>query len=230
MSRTSAVTIRFIKLSGTEEDNCAIEALTQSLPVQLQTAIARMKYRKHRIIRATGWLMLNFQLLQIGYGTDALAALRTTAYGKPYLPGPSNFSISYTGNYAICTLAPINKLGIDIEFISDIDISDLKRYFNETEWSSIVKSDDPQKCFFQFWTRKESVLKADGRGLHVDLRDVSVDKTTCRINGSATRYYLTNLPEIGNNVAGTVCTDQPEAIPAVERIEIDHLRYLTTLG
>lgn len=230
MNHAAAIKIGFIKLSGTEEDNCVIEALTESLPAQQQAAIARLKFRKHRVVRAAGWLLLKFQLLQAGCGTDALAAVQTSAFGKPYLPGPYSFSLSYSSNYAICALALVDKLGIDIEVISDIDIPGMRRFFNDTEWNIIVNSEDPRNCFFQFWTRKESVLKADGRGLSVDLGDVPVEENSCRIKDGAARYYFTSLPGIDHNVVATLCSDHPEVVPAVERIEISDLSSLKMRG
>ena len=215
--------ISFIEISGSEEDNVTLEGLISTLPNFLQTAIARKKFRKHRLLQAAGWLSLKYQLFKKGCDAKLISEIQTTDFGKPFIPGIFNFSISYSGNLAVCAVSTVNQLGVDIELIKDINFPEFRKYFNDAEWNRIINSEDPQRSFFHFWTRKESVLKADGRGLSVDLRDVMVDETSGRINDSSIQYYLSSLPDLGDNVAATLCTDQPNILPAVERINVSHL-------
>jgi len=215
--------ISFIEISGSEEDNVTLEGLISSLPNFLQTAIARKKFRKHRLLQAAGWLSLKYQLIKKGCDAKLISEIQTTDFGKPFLPGIFNFSISYSGNLAVCAVSTVNQLGVDIELIKDINFPEFRKYFNDAEWSRIIYSEDPQRSFFHYWTRKESVLKADGRGLSVDLRDVVVDETTGRINDSTIQYYLSSLPDLGDDVAFTLCTDQPNILLTVERINVFHL-------
>lgn len=223
MKPASTGHISFIEISGSEEDKVTLERLTNSLPKQLQTAIARKKFRKHRLLQAAGWLSLKYQLIKKGCDAKLIGETQTTDFGKPFIPGTFNFSISYSGNFAVCAVSTVNQLGIDVEIIKDINFPDFSNYFNDAEWSKIIDSEDPQRIFFHYWTRKESVLKADGRGLYVDLRDVMVDETTGRINDSTIQYYLSSLPDLGDNVAFSLCTDQPNILLTVERINVFHL-------
>ena len=223
MNTAPTIPICFIEISGSEEDNTAIEGLANSLPGHLQLKIGRKKFRKDRVVRAAGWLLLKYQLIQAGYDVELLAEVQNTDFGKPFIAGTFNFSISYSGNFAICAAANVIHLGVDIEIVRDIELFDFSRYFNDTEWSKIVCSEDPKKSFFQYWTRKESVLKADGRGMSVDLRDVSINETTGHISDSSIQYCLFSLPEIGDKIAAYLCTDQPNTLLAVKKIEIDHL-------
>jgi 4'-phosphopantetheinyl transferase len=215
--------ISFIEISGSEEDNATLEGLMSSLPNYLQTAIARKKFRKHRLLQAAGWLSLKYQLIKNGCDAKLIGEIQTTDFGKPFIPGTFSFSISYSGNFAVCAVSTVNQLGVDIEIIKDMNFFELSRYFNDAEWSRIVCSDNPQKSFYHYWTRKESVLKADGRGLYVDLRDVTVDETTGRINDSNIQYYFSSLSDLGDKVAVTLCTDQPNILLAVERINVAQL-------
>ena len=223
MNTAPKVSICFIEISGSEEDNSAIEGLATSLPGHLELKIGRKKFRKDRVIRAAGWLLLKYQLTQAGYDVELLAELQNSDFGKPFMAGTFNFSISYSGNFAICAAADKIQLGIDIEIVRDIELIDFSRYFNDTEWSTIVCSEDPQKSFYQYWTRKESVLKADGRGLSVDLKDVSINETAGRISDSNIEYCLFSLTEIGDNTVAYLCTDHPNALITVRKIEIDLL-------
>jgi 4'-phosphopantetheinyl transferase len=215
--------ISFIEISGSEEDNVTLEGLTSCLPNHVQAAIASKKFRKHRLLQAAGWLSLKYQLIKKGCDAKLIGEIQTTDRGKPFIPGTFNFSLSYSGNCAVCAVSNVNQLGVDIEIIKDVNFHEFCKYFNDAEWSKILYSADPQRSFFHYWTRKESVLKADGRGLYVDLRDVTVDETTGRINDSNIQYYFSSLSDLGDKVAVTLCTDQPNILLAVERINVAHL-------
>ena len=223
MKPTPTGQISFIEISGSEEDNVTLEGLISSLPNYLQTAIARKKFRKNRLLQAAGWLLLKYQLIKNGCDAKLMGGIQTTNFGKPFIPGTFNFNISYSGNFAVCAVSTVKQLGVDIEIIKDVNFPEFSKYFNDAERSRIVCSENPQRSFFHYWTRKESVLKADGRGLYVDLRDVMVDEATGCINDSSIHYYLSSLQNLGDNVAVTLCTDQPSILLAVEKINVAHL-------
>ena len=81
MNTAPKVSICFIEISGSEEDNTAIEGLATSLPGHLQLKIGRKKFRKDRVIRAAGWLLLKYQLVQAGYDVELLVGLGGGSYG-----------------------------------------------------------------------------------------------------------------------------------------------------
>lgn len=230
VNTTAEVHICSLEIPASGKDSATVERLAESLPVGLQKAINRKRYRKHRVVRAAGWLLLQHQLVQNGYDANLLTEVQTTRFGKPFIPGAFNFSLSYTGNFAVCAVADINRLGVDIEIAREIELYDFSRYFNDTEWHTIVRSEDPQKSFFLYWTRKESVLKADGRGLSVDLRDVSVNATAGRISDSSIQYYLYRLPAIGDKVAASFCSDQQNIQLAVKRVDVAFLTSIVRVS
>lgn len=93
-------------------------------------------------------------------------------YGKPYLDTKFNFNISHSGELVIC-VASKDKVGIDIEEIVPIQIEEFKSQFSLAEWQKIQTASDSQSCFFQQWTVKEAVAKADGRGLNILLSTIN---------------------------------------------------------
>jgi 4'-phosphopantetheinyl transferase len=96
--------------------------------------------------------------------------IRCTKYGKPYFENsPWHFNISHSGDVVVCAVARDTELGVDIEMISDVDICSFKQHMTPREWSLVVNAEDSQQSFFEYWTNKEAVLKADGRGLSVSL-------------------------------------------------------------
>jgi 4'-phosphopantetheinyl transferase len=99
-------------------------------------------------------------------------ALETGDWGKPYAPGlpGCHFSISHTrGALAVCLSDA--AVGVDIERLREADAAVAERFFTERErlW---LKEDaaDFNRRFFEIWTRKEALLKRDGRGLSAGLK------------------------------------------------------------
>ncbi|MGI9545187.1 MAG: 4'-phosphopantetheinyl transferase family protein [Cyclobacteriaceae bacterium] len=108
---------------------------------------------------------------------------------RPYLKGSElDFNISHSGQYVICTMSAEGRVGIDVEFKKAVDLEDFRNTMNDTQWSEIKCSPDPLDKFFQYWTIKESVIKADGRGLSVPLTDIVVEKNTVNYDGKV--WYL----------------------------------------
>jgi len=95
-----------------------------------------------------------------------------------------HFSLSHSGEYVACMIdsAPC---GVDIEVHKEKDFSRIaKRICSEKELCQINSSTD----FYNIWTLKESVLKATGLGLSLDMKsfEFSIDgdnNWTSSING-----------------------------------------------
>jgi 4'-phosphopantetheinyl transferase len=130
-------------------------------------------------------------------------------YGRPQIKGASDVdvSISNSGEIVVCALAFGGKIGIDIEQVRPVDYRDFESVFPES-----LNTFLPPSCgvlesgyandesFFHAWTRLESVIKADGRGLSAPLLDIVFEGRTAHINGGT--WYLTRIPV----TAGYICT------------------------
>jgi 4'-phosphopantetheinyl transferase len=112
-----------------------------------------------------------------------LSDLRYTTFGKPYFSSGPDFSISHSGNRVVCILSEEGGVGIDIEEILDLTISDFREKFSPIEWEKILNAPFPLNSFYQYWTAKESVVKADGRGLSLELDKLDVTAEVVWLNG-----------------------------------------------
>jgi 4'-phosphopantetheinyl transferase len=162
-----------------------------SLPEEMRKSINRYKrwQDRHRALLAR--LLLRAGLQSLGFPADVLGSIRLDAYGRPFLGGEVDFNISHSGNCILCALACGQRVGIDVEAVRRIDLSDFRSAFSPEEWSAINGADDPHAAFFSLWTRKESAGKADGRGLSIPLEQIVLDNTTARIG--STVWHLAPL-------------------------------------
>lgn len=93
---------------------------------------------------------------------------------KPYLAAyPSVFfNISHAGDYALIAIAK-SPVGVDIEYMNkSFDYEEiLPHVFSKTE---IDKTNNRHFTFYKFWTRKEAIVKAIGKGINDDLPKIPV--------------------------------------------------------
>ncbi len=104
------------------------------------------------------------------------------AYGKPYIINSNlNFNLSHSHKLALAAFNKKYELGIDIEWIRR-DLSDLKiakRFFSQEEVKQLfsLPKEYQKEAFFNCWTRKESYIKARGKGLSIPLNQFDVEFT-----------------------------------------------------
>lgn len=98
-----------------------------------------------------------------------------TNLGKPIFKSSShlNFNISHSGNLVVCCATIDSPVGIDIEFIRPVNIEIYSNYFDFNEWHYITNSAYPEIEFLKLWVRKEAIIKADGRGMEIELSSLN---------------------------------------------------------
>ena len=119
-------------------------------------------------------------------------------HGKPELSSSNgssvSFNVAHSKDTILIVLARNGLVGVDVEhFDRSTDIMEVAQYnFTANESSSLAAIADPQarlKTFYRYWTRKEAVLKADGRGLiaslaSFDIPFASVSRHPVRVSDS----------------------------------------------
>lgn len=86
--------------------------------------------------------------------------------GQPYLEGCEQvkISISHSGGHVLVG-ASEKRIGVDLERISGLRENVMKRAFSRHERLYTERSADPDRAFFEVWTRKEAYAKACSEGL-----------------------------------------------------------------
>lgn len=153
-------------------------------PVKIVSKNSRYVRWQDRDANIAGLYLLVEAMKHAGYQGYVLNNLRYTDYGRPYLSDGPDFSISHAGEFVVCAIAPNGaRLGVDIEHIRPVDHDSLTGIMNENELEKMRNSEDQMTMFYEFWTMKESVIKADGRGLSIPLTEVSGDNNTVTYEG-----------------------------------------------
>ena len=137
-------------------------------------------------------VLLHIAMKEEGY-LDLYEQIKHGAHGKPYLEDvPFYFNLSHSGEFVIC--AYDNKpMGADIQLKKNKIPSRLNKIFSEQEMKrySILNEKEQKDFFYNIWTRKESLIKCDGRGLRIPLNEISVTDDDICFDGK--RIYSKDL-------------------------------------
>ncbi len=129
-----------------------------------------------RVRYLTGRVLLSYALEDYLENTD-LGRIQIDKSGRPFISNDYDFNISHSGEIVICAFGR-SRLGVDIEKIQNINIESFESVWTNNESLVIKNSESINKSFFDLWTRKESVIKADGRGMSLQLNQLDVIENT----------------------------------------------------
>jgi len=147
-------------------------------------------------------------------------------FGRPGLaPALSvpelTFNLSHTNRVGLLAVAADLTIGVDVEEVRPVEPGTVERYFSAKEQADLttLTGADWLEGFYNCWTRKEAILKAEGIGLGVSLNsfDVSLRPNAqaamlgVRVgSGLTSSWHLSELrPAFG--IIGALATDAPPA-------------------
>ncbi|MCL6454188.1 MAG: 4'-phosphopantetheinyl transferase superfamily protein [Alicyclobacillus sp.] len=101
--------------------------------------------------------------------TNRQLAFERNEYGKPSLRGISHvhYNVSHSHEWILCAVGTV-EVGVDIQYMQPFDHRTVHRYLHPAEQEDIAGQDGAAQQlerFYAIWTRKESYVKALGRGL-----------------------------------------------------------------
>ncbi len=138
--------------------------------------------RRYLVTRATIRTLLSRYVASI---TPAAWVFTTNEYGRPRIANRNEeavglcFNISHTQGLIAVGISWHRTLGVDVENLRVRKVSEgvANRFFSASEAATLAALDPEQRaeCFFEYWTFKESYIKALGMGLSVPLDRFSFD-------------------------------------------------------
>jgi len=161
------------------------------LPSKFHTNILKYKNRGDALLTLFGKLLLGTAIKANNLDLS-LDDISYSLFGRPFFFGSDiDFNISHSSEYVVCALSLTQKIGVDIEKILSINFADFDTSFSTEEWSGINSSGNPLRTFYHYWTAKEAVIKADGRGLSIEPKNVLIFKDLATISNQ--RWYLMSI-------------------------------------
>ena len=143
--------------------------------------IMQLKKKEDRCRSLAAGLLLEYALREYGIsllpGKMQQMYLRFGEKGKPVLNGKTgiHFNLSHSGRYVAGVFSD-SEVGIDVEQIRKGQMKVAEHFLCPEEYLALQKGKMKKAdCYFtELWTRKESYIKAVGKGMALDLASFCV--------------------------------------------------------
>ncbi|NLR57656.1 4'-phosphopantetheinyl transferase superfamily protein [Chitinophaga polysaccharea] len=165
--------------------------LLQEIPAHFREKISRFRRWQDAHANLLGKLLL-LHALKGNHCNATLNDIVYTKYGRPYIVNAPDFNISHSSEIVVCAINCNGRIGIDLERCTPISISDFRRQFSPAEWTNIEQSTPREALFYKYWTIKEAILKADGRGIFTSLDTLDVTNGPAFLLDGQT-WYITPI-------------------------------------
>ena len=198
-------------------------------PIEIQKSI--LNYRRWQDAQLTilGRLLLKFGLDTHFQSQDfTWDNILTTKFGKPHFKNDNlYFNISHSGEIAICAICDIDAIGIDIEIMNPIEIEDFRTQMTGGEWVKVNNAINSKTEFYKYWTQKEAVIKADGKGLSNSLKSFEIKDNASTINND---FFALKALEINQDYACYLALkvnniNEPNKLLSDENLNVKHIKF-----
>lgn len=116
-----------------------------------------------------GKILIHRGMNDLGYSSFNFREIKLNDYGKPFTDSKIHFNLSHSGEYVVCAFSEKGPVGIDIEERKPINWIEFSKIFTKNEIQILNKTKNSNNDFYRIWTRKESVIKGEGKGLSIPL-------------------------------------------------------------
>ena len=143
----------------------------------------RFHFKKDRVRHATSHAIVRILLGRYLDLPPTSISFNQNEFGKPHLlpvwpTSELTFNLSHTNRIGLLAIANGLVVGADVEDVRPMECQIAEHYFSAQEQAALrtLTGADWLEGFYNCWTRKEAILKAEGVGLNVrlDAFDVSL--------------------------------------------------------
>ena len=138
------------------------QTATQIFPVILPVSDADKRLKGRDKVKALSRLARSALMKSCEQSGLHLDAVPKSEKGVPLPVGGVHWSLTHKSDM-VGGVASLSPVGVDLEAIRPVNHALLAKVADDDEWRLV--SGDRQKAFFRFWTAKEAVLKAVGKGM-----------------------------------------------------------------
>ncbi|MBR4857732.1 MAG: 4'-phosphopantetheinyl transferase superfamily protein [Clostridia bacterium] len=193
--------MKIYSVNITDVEDGLFEAWLDRADGEKKNSVMKMQSEKKRKLRIAADMLCRKGISEFCGIPENEIAIRRTPLGKPYAEGlPVHFSISHSGDYAVCAVSG-SEIGIDIEKIRTVHPRAHEKFCTESE-ARYINGDE--NGFFKIWTLKEAYFKCIGTGLGTDIKDVSFEISGEEISCSEKGCEFSFFP-LDENYICSVC-------------------------
>lgn len=185
----------------------------------LEEGRRRRLYRYLRLEDQARCLTAGLMLRSV-FGSEAVARMTLSQFGKPVLSGGPCFNLSHSGDKVVL-LEDEEDVGADVEQIAPYSRKVAKRVFtaSEQKWLQRQAADE---AFYRLWTGKEAVMKALGLGFHLPPESFGILPDSLIPNSVCGRNWYLHWFEIDGHMICTAAehSGRPEGPVLLTRNEL----------
>ncbi|WP_223204289.1 4'-phosphopantetheinyl transferase family protein [Alicyclobacillus suci] len=144
------------------------------------------------------------------YGQDV--SLEKLPAGKPKIREPIgfDFNVSHADKMMICGVTRHGVIGVDIEKVTNIDVSIATEFLTHEEWHFLMRNGNGNvDDFFRMWTLKEAFVKAIGTGITDDLKAIQFDESVLHQSSFSLKEWYFCTMMLGDYRL-SICTSEPQ--------------------
>lgn len=169
-----------------------LQKFLSNFPLDFQQKILSYRRWQDAQLSLLGRLLLNQGILKNSQLKTVNSKILFNDYNKPYFEDKEiNFNISHSGEIVICAISEPYTIGVDIEVMNTININDFKSQMTVNEWNLIVNTTNQKVAFYNYWTQKEAVVKAHGKGLSIPLQSFEIKDNATSVD--AKMFYTSKV-------------------------------------
>jgi 4'-phosphopantetheinyl transferase len=179
------------------------------LPEREQKKVTAFRRWEDATASLIGKALLLQGLSVTGYQQLKLDDLQYSRHNRPFLTGGIDFNIAHSGGYVVCAIAGHCRIGFDIEQIQKQDLNSFKYTLNPAEAENVLASASPYELFYDTWTKKEAITKADGRGLGLNLSRIDTTAGPVVLDGEV---WYTQRVDISAGYAANIAFNNSSSV------------------
>jgi 4'-phosphopantetheinyl transferase len=162
----------------TLQDSAQVKRFLEWLSPDEREQYQRFHFDKHRHTYLVSHALVRGALSLVTKLRPEQFSFKKNPYGKPYLDQsvPSralHFNLSHTDGLAVLAISTQAEVGVDVENSRRTGMTRelAEHFFSSEEYQVVAYLQDPERTIkmLEFWTLKESYIKAVGAGLSIAL-------------------------------------------------------------
>jgi 4'-phosphopantetheinyl transferase len=188
------------------------------LPIAVRSKVAAYKDQHAAKLSLYG-VKLTERLFGAMDNRNTLADIVYGKAGRPELIGSNlHFNVAHSCDIVLCAGLQGQRIGIDIEKHTFLDIDLYRDYLTQNEWQNIQSSENGNLTLLSIWVRKEALFKAAGIGISEEMAEIDVVDGTPVLQGI--QYYLLDV-DVAPGYCSAIASDSP-----IEDVQISYVDFL----